>query len=103
MYTRNFTRYPTDISVKFTMEGMIGEHHAQLKNAGGGGLCFEAHGRIQPGTNLRICIPFSDEPCRTRGKLAWCRKDRNGYYLMGVKFIQSLSETAINKLERDKG
>ena len=95
MNTRNFTRYPTDISVKFIIEGVIGEHHAQLKNAGGGGLCFEALGWIQPGTDLRICIPHSDEPCNTDGKLAWCRKDRNGYYLMGVKFNNSLSATAI--------
>ena len=98
MQTREFTRYPTDNLVKFTMETMIGEHHHHLKNAGRGGLCLEAHGWIQPGTNLRICIPFSSEPCNTSGKIAWCRKDHNGYYLVGVEFNKSISETAINNL-----
>jgi hypothetical protein len=98
MYTREVTRYPTDIAVKFTMETLIGEHHHYLKNAGRGGLCFEAHGWIQPGTNLRICIPFSDELCNTCGKIAWCRKDHDGYYLMGVKFEKCVRVNAINKL-----
>ena len=99
MSTREFTRHRTDISVNFTMETMIGEHHHYLKNVGRGGLCFEALGRIQPGTNPRICTPFSDEPCNIGSKIAWCRKDRGGYYLMGVEFNESLSETAINKFE----
>lgn len=98
MQNRKFTRHPTDISIKFMMETMIGEHHHYLKDAGRGGLCFESHGWIQPGTNLRICIPFSDEPCNTGGKIAWCRKDDCGYYLMGVEFNKSVSETDIKKI-----
>lgn len=98
MYTREFARHSTDISIKFTMGTMIGEHHHYLKNAGKGGLCFEANGWIKQGTKLQICIPFSDEPYKTCGKIAWCRRGDCGYYLMGVKFEESVSETAINKI-----
>ena len=82
------------------METMIGEHHHYLKNAGKGGLCFEANGWIQQGTNLQICIPFSDGPYKTYGKIVWCRKNDCGYYLMGVEFGESVSETAINKIHQ---
>ena len=98
MLPRKFTRYPTDIPTKFTSENMMGEHQVCLLDAGRGGLCLRGAGWIKPGTVINICIPFSDDPCRTSGQIAWCRPGDRGLYLMGVKFESIVNQSSIEEI-----
>ncbi len=113
MLPRKYTRYPTDIPIKFSAGIMIGEHQVCLKDAARGGLCLMGAGWIEPGTFIDICIPFSDEPCKTSGKIVWCSHGKKGRYLMGIEFNETLKQSAIeeiylieqykDKLRADKG
>jgi len=98
MQKRRFVRYPSDIPIKFVVSNMMGEHHHLLKDAGCGGVCFHASGWIEPGTNIKVCIPFSDEPCKANGKIAWCRKDDKGLYLVGTAFDHRVTESAMREI-----
>lgn len=105
MQPRKFTRYTTDIPIKFSARLMIGEHQVCLKDASRGGVCMAGSGWIRPGTNINICIPFSDEPCRTSGKIIWCHQGEKGNYLMGIVFDQVVKQSwieEINLIERFK-
>jgi len=98
MQERRFIRYASDIPIKFVVSNMVGEHHHLLKDAGCGGVCFHAGGWIEPGTDIKVCIPFSDEACNADGKVAWCRKDDKGLYLVGIAFDQRVGESAMREI-----
>jgi len=99
MRIRQFERHPTDIPFKFKLNSMIGEHEHILKDISQGGLCFRALGGIPPGTSMCICIPFSQDPCRLSGKIAWCRKAEQGQYEMGIKFEQNMQTSALQQID----
>ena len=99
MRIRQFERHPTDIPFKFKLNSMIGEHEHILKDISQGGLCFRALGGIHPGTSMCICIPFSQDPCRLSGKIAWCRKAEQGQYEMGIKFEQNMQTSALQQID----
>ena len=100
MQKRRFLRFPSDIPIRCQISSMIGEHHHLLKDAGCGGLCFHASGWIEPGTRIKVCIPGSDAPCRASGKVAWCRKDEQGRFLMGIAFDHRIRRSDIRQLNR---
>ena len=98
MQPRKYTRYPTDIPIKFVSGNMIGEHQVCLLDAGRGGLCLRGAGWIEPGTHINICIPFSDAPCETSGKIVWCHPGDKGRYLMGIKFEEVVNQSSIEEI-----
>jgi len=98
MLPRKYTRFPTDIPIKFTTGNMIGEHQVCLLDAGRGGLCLRGPGWIRPGTKIDICIPFSDAPCRTSGRIIWCQPGNKGLYLMGVEFESIVNQSSIEEI-----
>ncbi len=100
MYARQFDRHITDIPFKFISGCMLGEHEESLKDFGEGGLCFRARGWLVPGTDMRISIPLSKYPCRTSGKVIWCRKADRGQYEMGIKFEETVNPLALNEITR---
>jgi len=98
MQPRKYTRYPTDIPIKFSAGIMVGEHQVCLKDASRGGLCLRGAGWIEPGTVINICIPFSDEPCKTSGKIIWCHHWEKGSYLMGIEFEEVVKQSSIEEI-----
>ena len=98
MQPRKYTRYPTDIPIKFSSANMIGEHQVCLQNAARGGLCLRGAGWIEPGTMINICIPFTDEPCKTSGKIAWCYPGDKGTYMLGIEFKDVVKQSAIEEI-----
>ena len=100
MQLRQFERRTTDIPIRFKLQCMIGEHEHILKDISRGGLCFRAGGWISPGTAIRICIPFSSEPCQLAGSVAWCRKGEKGQYETGIAFDTALDPTALRLVEQ---
>ena len=65
-----------------------------------GGLCFHTRGRIFPGKNIRIHFPLRSRAQNTRGKIAWCRRDSNGQYLVGVFFEINVHRDTIQHIQR---
>ena len=98
MNARKFTRYPTDTSILFVIDTMIGEHQLYLKDAGQGGLCFNAHGCIELGTHLNIKIPHNKTALKTQGKISWCQPLESGQCQLGIEFEQKLSLCDIEKV-----
>ena len=95
MQARKFTRYPIDAPISFEINGMIGEHQHYLKDSSQGGLCIKSHGCIKPGTQLSINVPFSDETSCISGKIMWCLPLDDSQYLLGVKFQDTVKQSAI--------
>ena len=98
MHARKFTRYPTDTSVTFVIDSIMGEHQLYLKDAGQGGLCFNARGCIKPGTHLDIKIPLNDKGFDTVGKITWCQPLETGQCQVGIEFDESLTLSIIEKM-----
>lgn len=98
MKARKFTRYPTDIPFTLGIEGMVGTHQYYLKNAGQGGLSFNALGCINQGTQLHISFPLSKELHDANAKIAWCTPLVNGYCSLGIVFDESVTLTAIEQV-----
>lgn len=98
MQNRKFTRYPADIAISFKIDGMAGRHHHYLRDAGQGGLCFNALGCIKQGTHLDIRIPFSGEYCQTNGKIVWCQPLGNAQCQLGIEFEKNVLQTAIDQI-----
>ena len=98
MQARKFTRYPTDTSISFVLDNMIGEHQLYLKDASQGGLCFNARGCIQLGTHLDIKMPVSDEELNAGGKITWCHPSDNGQCQLGIEFENLIKLSAIEKI-----
>jgi hypothetical protein len=98
MYARKFTRYPTDTPVSFVIDKIIGEHQLYLKDASQGGLCFNAHGCINPGTHLNIRLPVSNKSFAADGKVTWCQPLDTGQCQLGIKFANRLTLSAIEKI-----
>lgn len=59
---------------------------------------MRGEGWIQPGTDINICIPFSDTPCQTTGKIVWCHPGEKGRYLMGIEFAESVNQSSIEEI-----
>ncbi len=98
MHARKFTRYPTDTSISFVIDSIIGEHQLYLNDAGCGGLCFNAHACIKPGTQLNISIPALAQSLNTTGKITWCQPKDNRQCQLGVEFEQQLPLSVIEKI-----
>lgn len=97
MQARKFIRYPADTSIFFEIDNIIGEHQLYLKDAGQGGLCFNARGCIRCGTRVNVKIPFSSDSDAAAGKIAWCHPLDNGQCQLGIKFEKKLALSAIEK------
>ena len=98
MQARKFTRYPIDTSISFAIDNMIGEHQLYLKDASRGGLCFNARGCIQLGTDLNVKMPAVDGLHETKAKITWCQPSENGQCRLGVEFEQKLALSEIEKI-----
>jgi hypothetical protein len=69
-----------------------------LKDASQGGLCFNAHGCIKPGTHLNIRLPVSSELLDAEGKVTWCQPLDTGQCQLGIEFTNRLALSAIEKI-----
>lgn len=98
MKARRYTRYSTDIPFTLGIEGMIGKHQYFLKDAGQGGLCFDALGCIDRGTHLHISFPLLKKPYNANAKIAWCNPLSIDYCSLGIVFEESVTQSLIEKI-----
>ena len=103
---REFIRHTVDVPLEFrAVEGM---EHSELgpipddpetpagaaseghsRNVGFGGLAFESNFCPQVGQLIELKIPTVDPPFIARAKVAWCRADPTGGYLIGATFLDA--------------
>lgn len=75
---------PDDMTVPV---GVSSEGHS--RNVGFGGLAFESNFCPTVGQLIELKIPTVDPPFIAKAKVAWCRPDPNGGYLIGATFLDA--------------
>lgn len=94
---RRYIRHPSDIPIEFKIAG--NPIREPLKNVSAGGLCFRAHLRIQPGSDIHLVIPIQTPPFEADGIVAWCHSAGRGFEV-GVRFHGDGSQFALRMVEQ---
>jgi len=94
---RRYIRHPSDIPIEFAIAGQ--PVREPLKNVSGGGLCFRAHIRIEPGSDIHLMIPVRKPPFEADGVVAWCHEAGRGFEV-GVRFHGDSSLFALRMVEQ---
>ena len=104
---REFIRHTVDVPLQFraiqahedTELGPIaaddGHAHAgeasegHSRNVGFGGLAFDSNFCPESGQLIELRIPTVDPPFVAKARVAWCRSNGNGGYLIGASFLDA--------------
>jgi len=84
---RKFIRHPSDIPIQVHLEDVVSDRKEYLSNISFGGLSFRSHSPLKAGTVIRVRIPLIRPVFETRGRVVWCRENKE-YYDVGVEFIE---------------
>lgn len=79
---RLFMRHPSDIPIEVSFD----EKPATAYSIGSGGLAFRTGTEFEPGTLVRIRIPYVSPAFDTEARVVWCRP-RAGSFELGVEFL----------------
>lgn len=83
---RVYVRHPSEFPVELQAgEGGEGRRE-RLRDLSEGGLCCRSSVEFAPGDLVRIRIPVGAPGFEAEGRVAWCRKDDNGYRV-GIEFV----------------
>jgi hypothetical protein len=96
---REYIRHPSDIPIKYHIEGSEPQHIEHLNNISTGGLSFRSLVYIKENTPILINIPIIKPGLRVRGVVVWCRP-RSGAYDIGVKFLDKETEFRVRLIEQ---
>jgi hypothetical protein len=83
---RSFIRHPSNVPIDFQLEELVAEGSDYLKNVSRGGLAFHSTVTLEPGTTIRIKIPFVSPVFQAIGKVTWCRPLQNEFEI-GIQFL----------------
>ena len=97
---RRFIRHPTDIAFRYKIEDHDDHKNEFLKNIGHGGLCFRSREFIEVNTELEIHIPIRKPEYVERVLVIWCNPILNGFWDVGVTFLDEHSEYRIRMIEQ---
>lgn len=61
----------------------------ESRNVGFGGLAFESNFCPQVGNLIEIRIPTVDPPFIAKARVAWCRSEPDGGYMIGASFLDA--------------
>lgn len=103
---REFIRHTVDVPIEYRMidanehpdlgplpadapaaEGTTGSGHS--RNVGFGGLAFESNFCPRTGELIELHIPTVNPPFVARARVAWCRSEPTGGYLIGASFLDA--------------
>jgi len=104
---REFIRHTVDVPLEFRM--IDAHEHPDLgplppeadargsgeptrghsRNVGFGGLAFESNFCPRVGELIELTIPTVNPPFRARARVAWCRSEPSGGYLIGASFLDA--------------
>lgn len=95
---RHYIRHPSSIPILFSIASGSGEREF-LHDVSAGGLCFEAHSRLAPGTQIHLSIPAQRPPFEADAVVAWCHSIATGYRI-GVRFADDVSGFSLRMVEQ---
>lgn len=105
---RRYLRHPASIPLQFDIPSeqtplpsvwLESAKTNQLKDVGGGGLCFQTCRRLDPGTHVHLKIPAGHPHFQADGVVAWCRY-ASGAFEVGVTFAEDATEYAMRMAEQ---
>ncbi|WJW76096.1 PilZ domain-containing protein [Thiohalobacter sp. IOR34] len=83
---RSYIRHPSEIPIEFRPEQGRTLQREVLNNVSCGGLSFQTHSAVEPGSLLWLCIRCVRPVFEARGRVSWCRWRRD-HYEVGVEFM----------------
>jgi hypothetical protein len=96
---REYIRHPSDIPIKYHIQGLDAGHIDALKNISNGGLSFRSTVEIKENTPIIINIPVIKPGFRVRGVVVWCHHI-DGTYDIGVRFLDKETEFRVRMIEQ---
>ena len=97
---RSYIRHPSDIPIEYQADiggSRITEEH--LNNISQGGLSFNSDRELDNGTMITIRINYVEPHFEVKGQVAWCHPE-NGYYVVGVCFIEEADLFRLRMVEQ---
>ena len=83
---RRYIRHPAEISVEYTVSGEQEKITDLTKDISFGGIRFQGHSYIEPGTILNLVFPTIHAGYEVAGKVVWCSQKKD-HVEMGVEFL----------------
>jgi len=99
MSMREYIRHPSDIPIKYHIQGLDAGHTDSLKNISAGGLSFRSSVEIKENTPIIINIPVVKPGFRVKGVVVWCHPSNNVYDI-GVRFLDKETEFRVRMIEQ---
>jgi hypothetical protein len=100
MEARQFIRHPVTLPIEVAGPVRAADNRpAQAHSIGVGGLAFRCNQSAEPGTLLRIRIPYLTPEFETDARVVWCRTTRQGIEL-GVEFLNSDDAFRVRMVEQ---
>ncbi len=96
---RLYIRHPSDVPIDYQLGGRADISRDKLSNYSEGGLCFIAHKRIHPGSEIHFAIPITPPQFHATGVVVWCREE-DGEFHVGVKFTEAETAYAVRMVEQ---
>jgi c-di-GMP-binding flagellar brake protein YcgR len=86
MERRRYIRHPAEISVEYSVSGTPEKLTNFTKDISFGGIRFQGHSYIEPGTVLSLRFPTIHTTYKVNGRVVWC-KQKKDHVEMGVEFL----------------
>ncbi len=83
---RKYIRHPAEIAIEYKIAGQHTEKTDLTKNISFGGLCFQTHMYMDPGTRLILRFPSINPKFEVGAEIMWCSR-KKGYTEIGVQFM----------------
>ncbi|MCD6308275.1 MAG: PilZ domain-containing protein [Candidatus Latescibacteria bacterium] len=97
---RQFIRHPSDIPIQYDIGDTAGRKEETLKDISHGGLSFTTGRCIEPGTGMTVHITIRKPPFNSRGVAAWCAKNDDGTFEVGVEFEEKKTDFTLRMVEQ---
>ncbi|HLA32538.1 PilZ domain-containing protein [Pseudomonas sp.] len=84
---RHFLRHPSDMPVELVVRKHAPVPKQRLNNISLGGVACNSKRAFRRGTAVELRIPIFGEHARYPGVVAWCHRQSDEGYLVGVAFV----------------
>jgi len=95
---RQYIRHPAEISVDYSIWGKKEKITETTKDISFGGIRFQGHSYIEPGTILNLTFPSIHPDYEVAGKVVWCSQKKD-HVEMGLEFLDENEAYRANLIE----
>lgn len=97
---RRFIHHPANIPINVSIDSnREGSETLPSSSKGVGGLAFLSDQEINPGTHVKIRIPYFETEFITTGKVVWSRQYRHGAAI-GIEFLSAEDAFRLRMIEQ---